>query len=210
MNLDDFKIQINKKLEGSQSFDMAVAEITSFQKFKTLSITEKIKKSLMTEIIFGGIFLILFLALTFLSPYQSIRLYFGVFTIVILMFQILLILLYKRTIKLTTSSLPIIQNLKSLHKTLSEFVKRYFQFTMFLIPICLIFSGYLGYVDGKNNIDSFNFISFDVSFKNHLFLLSFILIFFILMMYFFTKWYLKKLYGNHLKNLKKMIDQLES
>lgn len=210
MNLDDFKIQIIKKLEGSQSFDMAVAEITSFQKSKTLSITEKIKKSLMTEIIFGGIFLILFLALTFLSSYQSIRLYFGVFTIVILMFQILLILLYKRTIKLTTSSLPIIQNLKSLHKTLSEFVKLYFQFTMFLIPICLIFSGYLGYVDEKNNIDSFKFIPFDVIFKNHLFLLSFILIFFILIMYFFTKWYLKKLYGNHLKNLKKMIDQLES
>jgi len=210
MNLDDFKIQINKKLEGNQSFDMVISEITSLKKSKTFSIIDKIKKSLITEIIFGGFFLIFFFALTILTSYNSIRIYFGVFTAVILAFQILLILLYKRTILLTSSSLPVIQNLKKLHQTLSEFVKRYFQFTMFLIPICLIFSGYLAYLDGKNNINSFNFIPFEVSFKNHLILLSFILIFFILSMYFFTKWYLKKLYLDHLKNLKEMIEQLES
>jgi hypothetical protein len=29
-------------------------------------------------------------------------------------------------------------------------------------------------------------------------------------MYFFTKWYLRKLYGNHLIQMEEMIEQLES
>ena len=210
MNLDDLKIQLNKKLEGSQSFEMIVGSATSLHKIKTTSIASKIKNSLITEIIFGVVFILAFLYVCIITKYSSIRIYFSVFTVVLALFLLLIFYLLKRTNDLTASSLPVIENLKCLHSLLSEFVKRYFQFTMLLIPICLVFSGYLGYTDAKNNIDSFNILPDTINTKKQIIILSIFMVLFFVLMYFFTKWYLKKLYGNHLLQLKQMIDQLES
>lgn len=210
MNLDDLKIQLNKKLEGSQSFEMVVSGVTSLHKIKTTSIASKIKNSLITEIIFGIVFILAFLYVCIITKYASIRIYFSVFTVVLGLFLILIAYLLKRTNELTSSSLPVIQNLKTLHSLLTEFVKRYFQFTMLLMPICLVFSGYLGYTDAKNNIDSFNILPEAIGTKKQLIILSVFMILFFASMYYFTKWYLKKLYGNHLEQLKQMIEQLES
>ena len=210
MNLDDLKIQLNKKLEGSHSFEMVVEGVSTLHKIKTTSITSNIKKSLVTEIIFGIIFILAFLYVCIVTKYTSIRIYFSVFTIVLGLFLILIAYLIKKTNDLTSSSLPVIENLKTLHSLLAEFVKRYFQFTMLLIPICLVFSGYLGYTDAKNNIDSFNILPASINTKKQIILLSIFMAIFFVAMYYFTKWYLQKLYGNHLQQLKQMIDHLET
>lgn len=210
MNLDELKIQLNKKLEGNQRFDMVVGDVTSLNTVKTNSITEKIKKSLVTEIVFSIIFILAFLYVCFATQYSSVRIYFAVFTIVLSLFLVLIFYLLKRTNDLVKSSLPVKDNLKRLHSLLTEFVKRYFQFTMLLIPICLVFSGYLGYSDAKNNIDSFNILPAAISAKKLVIILSVFMILFFISMYYFTKWYLKKLYGNHLDQLKLMIEQLEA
>jgi hypothetical protein len=210
MNLDDFKIQINKKLEGSHSFEMVVGGVNILHTKKINSIAHKIKKGLITEIVFGLFFVLVFVYILAITEYESIRIYFGVFTILISSFIVLLIYLLKRTKALSSDSLPVIENLKTIHSLLSEFVKRYFQFTMLLIPICLIFSGYLGYIDTKKNIDSFNILTDSINMKNQLITSSIFMCLFFISMYFFTKWYLKKIYGNHLQELQKMIEHLES
>lgn len=210
MNLDELKIQLNKKLEGNQGFDMVVGDATTLNTIKTSSIADKIKKSLVTEIIFSIIFILAFLYVCLTTMYSSVRIYFSVFVVVISFFLVLIIYLLKKTNDLVTSSLPIKDNLKRLHSLLTEFVKRCFQFTMLLIPICLIFSGYLGYTDTKNNIDSFNVLPAAINSKKQIIILIIFMIAFFISMYYFTKWYLKKLYGNHLDQLKLMIEQLEA
>jgi hypothetical protein len=210
MNLDDLKIQLNRKLEENQSFEMAIDSINNFQNFKTTSIAQKIKNSLITEIVFSMLFMLVFIYIAIYTKYTSIKIYFGTFSFLIFSFSVLLVFLLKKTNNLTASSLPVIQNLKKLHSLLSEFVTRYFQFTMFLIPICLIFSAYLGYTDAQKNINSFVIMPSTIDTKNQLILITIFIILFIAGMYYFTKWYLKKLYGNHLKELEIMIEQLAS
>lgn len=210
MNLDDLKVQLNSKLEEHQSFEMVVESSAGFQKIASTSIAQKIKNSLITEIVFGIIIMMVFLYVTAFSRFHSIKIYFGAFTVLIFLFNILLVFLLKKTNDLTASCLPVVQNLKSLHILLSEFVKRYFQFTMLLIPICLIFSGYLGYSDAQKNINSFDLLPDALDVKKQLGIILFCVALFVVGMFYFTKWYLKKLYGNHLKELEKMIEQLES
>lgn len=211
MNLDELKIQLNKKLETAQSFEMVVGgDVSSIHQTKTNAITHKIKRSLITEIIFSIVFIAAFIVVCVFTKFHSIRLYFGVFSLVLILFTVILFYLLQRTNRLNTAVLPVVQNLKSLHKILNEFVKRYFQFTMLLIPVSLLFSSYLGYTDAKNHIESFNYFPVNITAKKQLIFLSIFLIVFVVSMYYFTKWYLKKLYGNHLIQLKQMIEQLES
>ena len=210
MNLDDLKIQLNKKLEENQSFEMMLGGVSRFKNFSSSSVAQKIKNSLITEILFSVIMLLIFICVTAFSKYESIKIYFGIFAIVILLFTVLLVFLLKKTNDLTASSLTVKQNLKSLHSLLSDFLKKYFQFTMLLIPICLIFSGYLGYTDAQQNINTFYIIPSSVNLKKQMIFILVFLVLFIVGMYYFTKWYLKKLYGNHLKELELMIAQLDS
>ena len=209
MDLDELKIQLNKRLEGNQSFEMVVSNISSLNNIKTNSVVSKIKKSLLTEIIFSIIFIIVFVYIGLFSKNSSIKIYFSFFSIIILAFSGLLFYLLRQTNSLTSSSSSVKENLKRLHFLLSEFVKRYFQFTMLLIPICVFFSGYLGYLDIEHNINTAIF-SNSINLKKFAILFSFIVLIFSVGMFFFTKWYLRKLYGNHLAEIKEMIDQLES
>ncbi len=207
MDLDELKIQLNKRLEGDQSFEMVVSNVSSLNNIETNSVVSKIKKSLVTEIIFSIIFIAVFGYVSLFSKNSSIKVYFSFFLLVILIFTGFLFYLLKRTNSLTFSTDSIKDNLKKLHSLLSEFVKRYFQFTMLLIPICLLFSGYLGYMDSQHNI---NMLSTSINLKKYVILLVLIIVIFSVGMYFFTKWYLRKLYGNHLTEMKEMIEQLES
>jgi hypothetical protein len=98
-----------------------------------------------------------------------------------------------------------------MHTTLKEFTKRYFQFTMSLIPICIFFSGYLGYQDGKNggSIEVFDKIgSLFSSTKQVLIFASIYIVALSVGVYYFTKWYLKKLYGKYLDELQGCINEL--
>jgi hypothetical protein len=209
MDLDELKIQLNKRLEGDQSFEMVVSNVSSLNNLKTNSVVSKIRKSLFTEIIFSVIFIAVFGYVSLFSKNSSIRIYFSFFLVVILVFTIFLLYLLKRTNFLESSAESIKSNLEKLHLLLSEFVKRYFQFTMLLIPICVFFSGYLGYLDIKHNINTAIF-SNSINLKKFAILFSFIVVIFSVGMFFFTKWYLRKLYGNHLAEMKEMIEQLES
>lgn len=209
MDLDELKMQLNKRLEGNQSFEMVVSNISSLNNIKTNSVISKIKKSLVTEIIFSVIFIAIFTYVSLFSKNSSIRIYFSFFLVVISVFTGFLFYLLQRTNSLTSSADSIKDNLKKLHSLLSEFLKRYFQFTMLLIPICLLFSGYLGYLDSEHNINS-NMLSTSINPKKYIILLGLMVVIFSVGMFFFTKWYLRKLYGNHLAEMKEMIEQLES
>ncbi|MBC7589328.1 MAG: hypothetical protein H7178_13320, partial [Chitinophagaceae bacterium] len=83
---------------------------------------------------------------------------------------------------------------------------------MGLIPICVIFSGYLGYVDAGNSNPVQGFERFDALFHSQkkliIFLVTYLIVFSV-GVYYFTRWYIKKLYGRYLLQLKEYIDELE-
>jgi hypothetical protein len=138
------------------------------------------------------------------------NIYFSAFTLVFVPFTIILFYLLKKINRLNTNSLSVKNNLQSIVSILEEFMKRYFQFTMVLIPICFVFAFFLGYTE-KQPIEPIDQII--LKYKPSY---SFITIFTFVYMtsltvgiYYFTKWYLKKLYGNYVNELKIYINELK-
>ncbi len=212
MELDELKLQLKNKLNEQQQQTKSDAEFLLLLKKNTQSVIGKIKRSLWFEIIFSVLFVFIFGYFVKVTQKSSMSIYFGVFAVLCVLFAIVLFFLLKKIDHLGDTSTPVKQNLIAIHAILKEFVKRYFQFTIGLIPVCFVFSGYLGYRDAANGVvvDEFERFSanFDSKEKMIVFLIIYIIVFSI-SVYFFTKWYIKKLYGNYLKRLEGYINELE-
>jgi len=88
---------------------------------------------------------------------------------------------------------------------IEEFTRLYFQFTMITLPIAFIFgliSGFLS-LNGGAGIKNFNW-------QKAIFFYTCWFIFWSFIMYFFSKWYIKKLYGNYLQQLKDQLKDIEN
>jgi hypothetical protein len=209
MELDEFKDTLNQQLATDHLY-RSEADIAALLRKKAHSIIVKIKKSLWFEIFSCIVIMLLFGYLGLSCKYSSMNIYFSAFTLVFVPFTIILFYLLKKINRLNTNSLSVKNNLQSIVSILEEFMKRYFQFTMVLIPICLVFAFFLGYTK-KQPIEPIDQII--LKYKPSY---SFITIFTFVYMtsltvgiYYFTKWYLKKLYGNYVNELKIYINELK-
>lgn len=209
MDLDELKYQLKNKL-STDHIGRSNEDIAALLGKKTGSIVEKLKKSLWMEILFGFMVVIVFLYIGIWSKYNSLRIYFSIFGVLSALFVGLLIYLLRRTTRLSNSSLPVKGNLVTIVNIIEEFMKRYFQFTMALIPICFIFSFLLGYHE-KQPIAAVD--TFAKGHFTHLWqMIIFGIVYMALLtvgMYYFTKWYLKKLYGKYISQLKECIEELK-
>lgn len=209
MDLDQFKQQLNEKLSTDHR-GRSAEDLTLLLSKKTFSVIEKLKKSIQYEILFGILGMLLFSVLAFSTKYQSVSTYFGVAAIFIFAFLFLLVYLLKKTIELNKVHQPIISNLNNYVALIEEYMKRYFQFTMAMVPICLFFAGWLGYHEKAPAPALDKFLG-----KAHLgkpLVLTIAIIYLISFgagMYYFTKWYLHKIYGKYVLELKKCIKDLQ-
>jgi hypothetical protein len=216
MDLDQLKTELKTKL-ATDHINRSDADIEQLLKNKTSSFIDKIKKSLWFEIIFGFILNLGFVYAAFDASMRSMRIYFGVFSVLMFLFLFFLIYLLLRTNKIKTTDQTIKKNLESYIQLIEEFIKRYLQFTMALIPICLVFAGYLGYSDGHSDAAMNAYSSgYNLGAKMNSTQFSVFIISFITFtglgaygMYHFTQWYLRKLYGNYLNELKKCMSELQ-
>lgn len=208
MELDELKYQLNQKLAMDHA-SRSNADISALLKKKTHSVISKIKRSLIIEMVLCILFFAAMLYVCFITDYWSIRVYFGVFTVLTILMTFVLYYLYRRTDTLSNSDQPIKANLQTLVGLLEEFVKRYFQFTMALLPVCFMFSMILSYADPVEipEIEKFSVKVFTARWQVMVFLGVYMIVLAI-SVYYFTKWYLKKLYGNYLEELKKFIEEL--
>ena len=209
MELDELKYQLNQRLATDQA-SRSNADISALLKKKTHSVISKIKRSLIIEMVLCILFFAAMLYVCFITDYWSIRVYFGVFTVLTVLMTLVLYYLYRRTDTLSDSDRPIKANLQTLVGLLEEFVKRYFQFTMALLPVCFMFSMILSYADPVEipEIEKFSVKVFTARWQVMVFL-GVYMIALAISVYYFTKWYLKKLYGNYLKELKQYIAELD-
>lgn len=209
MELDELKYQLNQRLATDHA-SRTNADIAALLKKKTSSVIGKLKRSLIVEMVLCVLFSAAMLYVCLVSDYWSIRIYFGVFTILMFLFTFVLYYLYKKTKQLTSSFQPIKANLQHVVSLLEEFVKRYFQFSMAMLPVCFIFSLILSVMEPVSvpEVDKFVLHYFSARWQ----VLTFLGVYMIVLaitLYYFTKWYLKKLYGNYLAELKKCVEELE-
>lgn len=210
MELDDLKILL-KEQPATMHVVKSADDIAVLLSSKTKSIIGKLRRNLKIEIIACIVFTVPCVAVGIFSAYTSLRIYFGIFAVIFLLFLPLLIMLLKKTNEFRSTALPVKSNLQSLVNLMQEFVKRYFQFTMALIPTSLLMSFLLGYNDATShqpNMSDTLPLTFNWSVLKITFVVVYILAF-VVAAYYFTRWYIKKLYGNYLEQLQLLIKELE-
>lgn len=210
MELDELKLLINERIERVQ-LEKSPDDIALMLSKSTNSVVGKIIRSLIIELVVSVIFTIACIAVALFGAYNSLRIYFGIFAVVCAVFIPVLYIKLNKTRRLTSSAMPVKKNLQTLIALIKAYIKRYFQLTMALIPVSLIISFMLGYNDeNSNSADLSN--PFFTGIINSPLKLTFIIVYIIIFtigMYYFTKWYLKKLYGNYIHQLEELLDELE-
>jgi hypothetical protein len=207
MELDELKQQLKNKLAVDHT-GRSDADIAALLTKRTGSVISKLKRSLWIEIICCILVVLVFGYIGITSGYESLKIYFSVFAILSIGMLFLLVYLLKRTTKLGATILPVKSNLQTIVTIIQEFTKRYFQFTMALIPTCFIFSFLLGYYENDHLWYGSKYSAGHLSVQWKWVVLSLYIIVFSVGMYYFTKWYLKKLYGNYVAQLKECISEL--
>ncbi len=208
MELDELKDQLKNKLSTDHTI-RSQSDIALLLTKKTNSIIAKLKRNLWIEIISAIVFILSFGFIGVSSQDDSLRIYFSVFSILGLAFLYLLFYLLRKTKQLSLSSLPVKSNLQLIVNIIREFTKRYFQFTMALIPICFIFAFLLGYPEPVR-IPSLDKVANEI-FSEKWKIISFLLAYMVLLsvgIYYFTKWYLRKQYGKYVEQLQVCIEEL--
>ncbi len=211
MELDELKILLNGQQTQTHVVKSA-EEITFMLTTKTRSITGKLRRSLRIEIICCYAAVILCGAAAIFATYRSLRIYFAVFFIFSLLFLPYLYSLLKKINQFKSSNtLPVKENLQSLFNLLKTFVKRYFQITIFLVPACLVLALLLGYNDNSlqgPDLEGLLSPHINLDTLKSVMVIAYLAIFSVAM-YYFTRWYLKKLYGNYLDQLQLLIKELD-
>jgi MFS family permease len=210
MELDELKILLKEKLD-TQHPEKSTEDISKLLSKHTQSVIGKLKRSLWIEIIACLVFTLACAAVGVFGKYASLQIYFSIFAILCFLFLPVLWFLLQKTKKLSNTSLPVKSNLEFLVKILKEYVKRYFQLTMALIPITIFIAFLLGYSDENLHNPELHNPFFPIltgSTLNIIFVIIYLLLFPV-GMYYVTKWYLKKFYGNYINELQSLIKELE-
>ncbi|HQS24732.1 MAG: hypothetical protein B7Y11_09270 [Sphingobacteriia bacterium 24-36-13] len=209
MELDDLKGLINQKLmEGSPN--ITENNFTDLLKGKASSVISKIKKSLWFEIACCALVVPLFIGIALFSSHSSLKIYFGLFGAIFIPFTLIFFYLLKKINEFDQSVLPIKENLQQLIKMLEDFTRRYFQFNMALLPICFLVALFLGYNE-KEPIAVLDNI-FDKLKVNKSIYIGFIVGYSIAIVFglvYLTKWYIRKLYGKYIDQLKLLLTELK-
>jgi MFS family permease len=209
MELDELKILLKEKLD-TQHPEKSTEDISKLLSKHTQSVIGKLKRSLWIEIIACLVFTLACAAVGVFGKYASLQIYFSIFAILCFLFLPVLWFLLQKTKKLSNTSLPVKSNLEFLVKILKEYVKRYFQLTMALIPITIFIAFSLGYSDENlHNPELHNpfFPTITGSTLSIIFAIIYLILFSV-GMYYVTKWYLKKFYGNYIDELQSLIKEL--
>ncbi len=207
MELDVLKQQLKIYLENSSAFkEPALPQSIIFQKANDAIAT--LKKSLFIETLFAVVASVVFVCLAFLFHTFSFRIYFGIFSSVSVAFVIALLIFNARLKKLHHSQ-TILKHLRYKHSMIELYIKNYLRFCIVLLPVCFCLAVFVFLFEFY--IQSPHQQLFTTYMLKHLWLpLLISYCFFSVLMYFFTKFYLKKMYGNHLSFIENLIQELEN
>lgn len=209
MELDELKILIRDDHQMA-SRQKTPGEIAALLVKNANSVTAKLKRSIWFEIIACVVLALGLAAAGLYTTYTSFQIYFSFFAVICVLFIPVLYYLLKKTRQLGATAMPVKSNLQQLSTILRQYVTMYFRLTMAIIPVSFMLAFTLGYNDDALHMPGKN--PYAVSLHETPSVIMFLTAYFIVFaagMYYFTKWYLKKLYGNYLDQLQQLVRELE-
>lgn len=199
MELDELKNELRLKIEAA-SEPRSENQIASLLKQDAVSIVQKLRKSLRAELIVSAVFVFVCLYMMLFKGDWMYRVFFTTFFIIGIVFSLVLFLLLKKTATMPTVG-NVRYHLQQLIHLMDEYVKRYLQLTLILLPVCFVFGVWISY----NNEDQ---VLQPLAWRTIIYLS---LAMFVLgaAVYFFTKWYLRSLYGKYIRQMKGLLRELD-
>ncbi|MFY7898869.1 MAG: hypothetical protein ACOVNY_01715 [Chitinophagaceae bacterium] len=195
MELDDLKYYLKNKEPLAHSEVKTTETLAALLKHNPKSPINKLKRSLVIEIIITLIMIPSFVWIGYKSDAWSISVYFYVLAFLSLLFIVKWFQAYNRIQYLTNTVLPVKKNLEEVYYNMNQFVRRYFQLTMASIPIFFTFSLLLGFYEGYSGISVPAYEKIIAKFDSLSGLLWFAIgyiVFFSVVMFYGTKWYLTR------------------
>lgn len=200
MELDEFKRTY--QMFGNSFHRKSNEELQKILHNQVDTVLEKIKRSLMLEIIFALLFSV-FAAYTTVTFHGT---YIKLLTLLILGFSLLftgyLIFLFQKIKSYYALSHSVKDNLKQLIVIINRFINLYFQITMAFIPVMFILISVTVIADEDNALISLTL--------PNIVIYSAASLAWCMLMYFFTRWYVQSLYGKHLQHLRNHLSELEN
>ncbi len=204
MELDDLKSKLVSKLD-SESSVRTTEELSGYFNRKTTSILNRIKRNMLFELMLT-IFVVAALGIAYII-YSSLYIrFFMVFTTLFCVaFSIYIYSLYRKIIRFEESSFTVKENLQQVIAILDRFARMYYVITMGMLPLAFVLGMIIGYIDINMSglAKTFHWTRG----------IAFYVIWFVLwsaITYYFTRWYIKKMYGKYIVQLKKQLSELEN
>jgi hypothetical protein len=205
MELDELKKELQQKLE-QDSATLSIKPIESYIQQRSSSVIAKIRRNIVAEILLNLIFLPAFIWVftQYSSIYTRFFMAFGVFFCIV--FTVYLWRLYNKIKLVESESLSIRENLVQVVSIVAHFTRFYFQITMTMLPIAFLAGIVTGYLDIAGSRELFARFTWTGSIVYYICFFAAWSVF----MYFFTKWYIKKLYGDFLRQLRDQLNELDN
>jgi len=208
MELDELKNELNKKFAADEN--KSAADIAVLLKKQTSSVIRKLQKSLWFDLAANIFVLFIFIWQGLYNASWTLRVYFSSFIVLSVVALIVLIYLIKKINTVNNNILPVKQNLENIYTIIKYYKTKCFQLTMLLIPFCITFIFVLAYIENESG---HQFDELIIKLNDRVWILYAAIAAYVLSItvgiYYFTKWWLKKLYGRYLDQLKSLMSELE-
>jgi hypothetical protein len=212
MELDELKNIIQSNVTAAPVAKSAM-ELESILHNKTKSPIAKIKRNLLFEVVITYASLPFVIYFGFKHPIGWMKFYMGFMTAICIVLIIILTQLRKNVHQLQYSTFSLKEQLQKTHTIISEFVKRYLQFTILFFVFCLVLGFGSGFYDGYTGSNTTYYEPKIKQLPKNIWLLLIGFIIYVAALfaglYYFTKWYLKKLYGKYLQQIQQLLNELE-
>jgi hypothetical protein len=204
MELDEFKQRL-KETVPVESTTRSAHELEGYTRRRAASIVKKIKRSILFELIACVIFIVASVSVWAIYPVFYARVFCVLSVFLCCFLLVYLGALYKKIAAYEKEAPAVKAGLQQVIGIIEQFTKLYFQFTMITLPIAFILGLLTGFLSLNSNTGMQHF-----NWQRSIFFYTCWFVFWSAIMYFFSKWYIKKLYGNYLQQLKEQLKDIEN
>ncbi|HEX6915416.1 MAG TPA: hypothetical protein VF145_09250 [Chitinophagaceae bacterium] len=195
MELDAFKEELKKQVSGVEQ--RSASDITAILRNRTASLIRKLRQSLRVELAFTLAFTAVSVVILFIARNPAYRYFFMGAGIVSLVFAAFLIRLLQRA----DAGVPVKQYIEQLVVTISLYQRIYLWLGIALLPVSFVAAWWLANQDASGVVKQARWDVFGW--------LAAAMLAFGVLSFLFTRWYLRKMYGNYLDQLKKLVNEME-
>ena len=203
MEPDELKELLQTSIKPVQH--KSVHELAGYYKKNSRSVISRIKRSIVLEMIFTGLFILFIIPVIVLVNGK----YTGIFCMLLLAYPLFFLTylarLYRQVQHNSRTDNTIADNIRQVIATIEKFKRHYFQLTMLFVPVTLLFAFITGFLDRLQPGAAVT----DIISSQRILLYAGGSVMWCLLMYAFTKRYVKRLYGSHLQHLRHQLQALE-